>query len=385
MTTKVVSSSRASRQGAVRQDITEHLTALRPGDRLPSIRSLMAQYNVTQVTIERCLGYLEGSGKIIRKARSGTYVADASSQSENHKADNVLGVIVPSFAFELGSGRFLEGVEQAAAAEGTMVQICNAAQGHEHELEFFRRCAENGTQALVVFPSSWNILSQEYCHGVRQFVWQKQLSVVGVELSIPGVQCDLVTCDEMGAYERATEIFLQAGRKRICYVEAAAGIVSTMRFAGVQKAMQSRGDGVSMTRVAAYLDHVYGTDRNVEATAELIAEQMPADVDAVIVGSTPLLSSVVRAIELRGWTIGDNLPVAASMSDNAPSCKSPIIELRKPNRKLGLKAFELVTQRLAEPDRPPVECRLPFEIINLYNTKPQGNRPEQNANHFESE
>ena len=364
--TKTASTPGIGRRGAFQRAIIRHIAEMRPGDRLPSIRKLMDTYGVTQVTVERCLGYLEGRGKIVRKARRGTYVAETTARGENHAADKTLGVIVPCFTLELGIGRFLEGLEEAAAADGWMVQICNAARGQEHELQFFRRCAEIGTQALVVYASSWNILTAEYCDEVRRFVWNKQLSVVGVDLAIPGVGCDLVAGDDTEAYERATKMLLERRARRICYLEAAAGLVSAKRFAGVQKAIEAQADGAVIVNLAAPTDRSSGTDPNVETTAQRIAAEMPADVDAVIVGSTPLLASVLRAAELRGRNIGEDLAVVASLSDNAPACQSPIIELRKPNRKIGRKAFKLVMRRLNNSNVAPVECRVPFEIINPY-------------------
>ena len=359
------------RQIVVRKAIADHLAAMRPGDRLPSIRSMMDMYGTTQVTIERCLGYFEGRGRIVRKARSGTFVAETSTADKTRLNDKALGVIVPSLtAAAFGTSSFLEGLEGCAAAAGWMVQICNAERGQEHELQFFGRCAKNGTQGLIVYPSTWNILSDEYCDEVRKFVWEKKLSVVCVDLSIPGVGCDLATSDDVGAYDQVTNILLKQGRRRLCYVEAAAGIISAKRLAGVQRAIGNGNRGeVTLSRISASLDRVRGDDRNVAATARCLADQLPADVDAVIVGSTVLYEAVLRMIELTGRTIGDDLAVAASLIDHAPPCTVPVIELRKQNNRIARKAFELVTARLANPDRMPVECRIPFEIVDPYERK----------------
>jgi len=365
MATTSDSSPDMGRQGTVRMAITEQIADMRPGERLPSIRNLMDTYGVTQVTIERCLGYLEGRGSIVRKPRSGTFVADVSAQSGPSRNGKTLGVIIPSFVLP-GSGSFLEGIEEAAAAEGWMIQVCNAARGLDHELQFFQRCAQIGTKALIVYPSSWNILSDEYCDQVRRFVWSKKLSVVSVDLAIPGVGCDLATGDDVAAYECAAEILLEQGRTQICYCEAVGGLISAKRFAGVVKAVQSHGNGASVRRVAADLDRVQGDDQHVEATANRLADHLTDDLDAVIVGSTPLLPAVKKAIDLRGRNIGEDIAVAASMADSAAPPKAPIIQLRLPNRKIGRKAFELMLNRINQPDRAPVEARIPFEIINPY-------------------
>src|SRR5687767_3704364 len=48
---------------------------LRPGDRLPSLRTLRRQHGVTQATVERAHSLLDAEGLIVRSHRSGIFVA----------------------------------------------------------------------------------------------------------------------------------------------------------------------------------------------------------------------------------------------------------------------------------------------------------------------
>jgi DNA-binding transcriptional MocR family regulator len=52
---------------------------LRPGDRLPSSRSLVERHRVSPVTVSRALGLLAAEGLVVTRPGSGTYVAERSS------------------------------------------------------------------------------------------------------------------------------------------------------------------------------------------------------------------------------------------------------------------------------------------------------------------
>jgi DNA-binding transcriptional MocR family regulator len=52
------------------------VTALRPGDRLPSSRALMARHQVSPVTVTRAIGRLSAEGLVVTRPGSGTYVAE---------------------------------------------------------------------------------------------------------------------------------------------------------------------------------------------------------------------------------------------------------------------------------------------------------------------
>ena len=52
------------------------VAGLRPGDRLPSSRALMARHQVSPVTVTRAIGRLSAEGLVVTRPGSGTYVAE---------------------------------------------------------------------------------------------------------------------------------------------------------------------------------------------------------------------------------------------------------------------------------------------------------------------
>lgn len=58
----------------IAEDLRRSLPGLSPGDRLPTVRELMARYRVSQFTVQKALSLLKEEGRIASKVGLGTYV-----------------------------------------------------------------------------------------------------------------------------------------------------------------------------------------------------------------------------------------------------------------------------------------------------------------------
>ncbi|MCW2948958.1 MAG: GntR family transcriptional regulator [Actinoallomurus sp.] len=63
------------------------MVRLRPGDRLPSSRALMARHQVSPVTVSRAIGLLTAEGLVVARPGSGTYVAERARPAVRGPAD----------------------------------------------------------------------------------------------------------------------------------------------------------------------------------------------------------------------------------------------------------------------------------------------------------
>src|SRR4051812_49976119 len=71
----------------VTQALRATAAALRPGDRLPSVRDLMAAHRASPVTVQRSIGRLAGEGLVEPRPGRGTFVAARPAHAAPTPAD----------------------------------------------------------------------------------------------------------------------------------------------------------------------------------------------------------------------------------------------------------------------------------------------------------
>ncbi|GAA0364807.1 PLP-dependent aminotransferase family protein [Actinoallomurus spadix] len=69
------------------QELRAEIARLRPGDRLPSSRSLMSRHQVSPVTVARAIRLLAAEGLLVARPGSGTYVAERPRPAPAEPAD----------------------------------------------------------------------------------------------------------------------------------------------------------------------------------------------------------------------------------------------------------------------------------------------------------
>jgi DNA-binding transcriptional MocR family regulator len=68
-------------------ELRSTVAGLRPGDRLPSSRALMARHRVSPVTVTRAIGLLSAEGLVVTRPGSGTYVAERARTGRSGSSD----------------------------------------------------------------------------------------------------------------------------------------------------------------------------------------------------------------------------------------------------------------------------------------------------------
>lgn len=71
-----------TRHRAVREALLADISALKPGERLPTVKSMMERFEVSQATIDRALRGLREAGLVESRVGSGTFVARQRKTSE---------------------------------------------------------------------------------------------------------------------------------------------------------------------------------------------------------------------------------------------------------------------------------------------------------------
>lgn len=178
-----------------------------PGERLPTVRDLRAQYQVSLSTIAHALDLLVLEGVLERGA-------DGVCRVRHHTPTDtmVLGLILP---FENDDDlvlRVYRGVERACRRFG--VSLISATTGLDYETERSEayRLAAQGCAALVVMPSLRTAVQARH-----DYVNDAHLNarIALIDLVLPGHRCGGVTFDNASAASELMHRLITEGRQRI--------------------------------------------------------------------------------------------------------------------------------------------------------------------------
>lgn len=184
---------------------------LKVGERLPPVRELEQQYQVSRSTILAALELLEHQGFLRRQHGKGCFAAAGASEMALTRTPCFLGYISPSAESELML-RIYEGIEHAAQHYDLHVLVASACHDYEREHHQVERMIEAGCSAIVLSPTcrTPQQLACDYLN--REFL---DLPIVLVDLAYPTHRRPRVVFDNYHAGFDITTMLLHMGHKRI--------------------------------------------------------------------------------------------------------------------------------------------------------------------------
>ncbi len=221
---------------------------LPPGARLPSVRVLEQQFGTSRTTIVHALSLLEAQGVIVRRQRSGCYVADPCSAGI---ASVDTGTAVGFAASDLGYRselvwRCLQGASHAAeqlSAQLIAVDTRGAADGERRAL---MRLADAGVDGIVLFPSPRPV---EAPVDAAWIAVSQRIPLVLLAQPVPGYPGPQVVMDHIGCGMEMAAHLLRAGHRRVACLSLnlpGVGPLLTVerRLAGLQQVLSAAGCAV---------------------------------------------------------------------------------------------------------------------------------------------
>lgn len=204
------------------------------GGRLPALRTLASELQVSTKTIRRALGILEREGCVYTVRDVGAFVREPHAVKAPGRVTIALAVIDLGGAFEMSIAR---GVEQACQERRWGLQVFDARGDAERDASNVARLVESGTQGAIVVPIS-------NAANIEAFVKLKLggYPIGFVDRGVPGLNIDVVESDHEAAAFTATDYLLQQGHSQIFMVTfppIASSIADRIR--GFERAVMARG------------------------------------------------------------------------------------------------------------------------------------------------
>ncbi|RKX27987.1 MAG: hypothetical protein DRP71_17835 [Verrucomicrobia bacterium] len=308
--------------------LLDKVKEVKPGDRLPSVRALMAEYKASQSSIERSLDELSRQGLVRRKLGSGIYAAGVAPRSR------VLGVYTDGEVAPRSNVLFLQGARSVAEEQDFHVADFGPKNLFERQEAIFAEMDAMGFAGIIAALSTANFFHLESEQLLARF---KHLDLPIVTcFPIPSVTADSVMPDyfssfaALGARLRSE---LEGPIKFLSYF----GIPSLARLQGFRvglgSAIHVEAEVLDKSRVDVY-----------QRVRELIAEGWQGN---LIVGVPPDTQGELEALREGPWSKGSKviLGVALEAGDELPPdvCAHVIV---KPSLRMGQVAAELLLRRV---------------------------------------
>ncbi len=179
-------------------DLLRMVDKMTPGERLPSILQLKADYNVSQSTIERSLDEMERKGLVRRRRGSGVYVEGWNSN------DNVICVFSDIEISDPTNYLFLKGVRKVAEQKGFQVADFGPRNFFRIRKDILPTLTGQKFSGIITRHSGLDTFLLD-----NDRHWMDRLNAVRLPLVMcrptPAVQVDSVTPDYFASFQQVGE------------------------------------------------------------------------------------------------------------------------------------------------------------------------------------
>jgi LacI family transcriptional regulator len=178
---------------------------------------LARQTHISRPVVQQALQSLSSQGVLVRRPRSGTYVADNASaqmgEAQLSASSKSLVLIVPYIGLPEYS-RLAEGAGDAARARGLDLVIAGTDNTPERYQESIRRHLQSPPFGLIIVPPFDTALPLDLLHEIEA----SGVPVACCYRRIGDERWPLVLDDGEHAGELVAEHLIQTGRRRLCFV-----------------------------------------------------------------------------------------------------------------------------------------------------------------------
>lgn len=278
------------------------------------------------------------------------------------QASGLIGVVITSLQDPYFS-TFAAGVEEAVAESGRRILLGNSGADTGRERQLVADFLGRQVEGLVVAPLG----------GAAEHLRPERIGSVPLVLAanrVPGLDVDTVLIDDVDGAFQATRALLEAGHKRIAFIENdPAAFTGTRRLDGYRAAHQAQGIDVDPELVVR-------SKRQADDAVDTIHDLLdrPSPPTAIFAANNRNAVSVLCEIgqRLRAGASAGDMPELGCIDvlELAELMPVPIAMVEHSPRQLGLEAGRLLVSRLdgtAREDEPARLIELPVNLVRTGN------------------
>jgi len=204
------------------------------GSKLPSLREMAEEFDVSTMTIRQAINLLEKEGHLYRVSSAGAYVRTAPHEKKTSMEMVAFTSVHLGSPFEIELAR---SVEKACQQKGWLIQLSNAHSDTELESRNIMRLANSNSNGAIIMHTC-NPRNVQILHDLKK----RDYPFVLVDRSPPGINTDFVESDhEQGAY-LATQYLIEHKHSQVLMLTLPPVISSLeARIRGYERALSEAG------------------------------------------------------------------------------------------------------------------------------------------------
>ncbi|WP_217235677.1 LacI family DNA-binding transcriptional regulator [Streptomyces sp. AC555_RSS877] len=253
----------------------------------------------------------------------------------------------------------LQGVEAAALEHGYGLLIADPHDDPEHELKVVQLLHERRVDGMIVAPSAdpRKLVAYLTRHDVPAVFLDRVID--SPEDRAP--RFDQVCADSAEPTAQLVTHLAGLGHRRIALVAGRAGLSTTgERITGYRHGLAAAGFPYD-ERLVVHGDSE--SDGGERATAALLS--LPAPPTALVTANNAMTIGALRALRERGLSVPDDIALCCFDDFAWADLFTPrLTAIAQPSREIGARAFHVLLERLATPDRPARTVRLACAFVH---------------------
>lgn len=188
----------------------------REGERIPTEAELAERYGVSRQTVHRALRQLKLAGRVQRRRRHGTVIADLRPAPTRSVS------LILDYANDFPQLDLVRGIQSALENDDRLL-LCDAAGDAKREAEQLERARESRS-AILIYP----ICNEQNTQLLREIAAEGP-PLVCLDRLPDGVSADAVVSDNLEVSLRALTLMVRHGHRRIAFLSGDNPEVSTVQ------------------------------------------------------------------------------------------------------------------------------------------------------------
>lgn len=346
------------------------------GSRVPSENTLQSLLGISRSTIRQALTTAKAEGLIESVPGKGTFVRQNPNKQSNSR---LIGFVIPYFRSSFDS-QLLRGAESALRARGYRVVFCNSERQRQEEDRLLHLLLQDHAAGILIWPVMEDSSQRFLFDLVRQ-----QVPVSLMDRTFPGLEADVVLCDNFNGGYMATQHLIALEHRQIIFMarphlnllpiaERLRGYHQAMHDAGLEPpAPLLIGAQQEISTDYALRSYTNASGEDIQQIRAYLGA--PNRASAIFAMNDLMALQVMRAAELSNVGVPQDLSVVGfDDMDFASHLEIPLTTVAQDSFALGQQAAHLLLQRIEGASDPPRQIVLPTHLVVRASTASPKNR-----------